>query len=263
MRSRIDFILQLHDREALLPREGQRRFLEADGWVAWPGPAMADFLRQFIAHNRMLEGGFVIEDRLVTLADIACPILSVVGTVDQIAPAPGVRAIRQAAPRADVYELSLHAGHFGLVVGSTSNEVTWPNVAAWARWCAGDGELPERIMPIEDDSDAALELAPPVRNRVGYGVELVGAVGNGMARSLLGATRTDPAQRARADPRGRRRAAPARAARADPAGHADLARAARRGARPPGAGRHLLPVRGPRLQRRATSTSGSTTSSAG
>jgi putative long chain acyl-CoA synthase len=102
LRSRIDFILQLHDREALLPREGQRRFLEADGWVAWPGPAMADFLRQFIAHNRMLEGGFTIEDQLVTLADIRCPILSVVGTVDEIAPAAGVRAIRMAAPRADI-----------------------------------------------------------------------------------------------------------------------------------------------------------------
>jgi putative long chain acyl-CoA synthase len=188
LRSRVDFIMQLHDREALLPREGQRRFLEADGWVAWPGPAMADFLRQFIAHNRMLEGGFVIEGQLVTLADIACPILSVVGSVDQIAPAPGVRAIRQAAPQADVYEMCLHAGHFGLVVGSTSNEVTWPNVAAWARWCAGDGELPEQIMPIEHDREASLDLAPPVRNRVGYGVELVGAVGNGMARSVFGAT---------------------------------------------------------------------------
>jgi putative long chain acyl-CoA synthase len=106
MRSRIDFILQLHDREALLPRERQRRFLEADGWVAWPGPAMADFLRQFIAHNRLLEGGFVVEDRLLTLADLTMPILSVVGTVDEIAPAAGVRAIRDAAPSAAVYELA-------------------------------------------------------------------------------------------------------------------------------------------------------------
>ena len=68
---------------------------------------MADFLRQFIAHNRLLEGGFTVEDRLLTLADIDCPILSVVGTVDEIAPPAGVRAIRQAAPRADVYELAL------------------------------------------------------------------------------------------------------------------------------------------------------------
>ena len=54
----------------------------------------------------------------MTLADIECPILSFVGTVDEIAPAPGVRAIRQAAPRAEIYELALQAGHFGLVVGS-------------------------------------------------------------------------------------------------------------------------------------------------
>jgi putative long chain acyl-CoA synthase len=186
IRSRIDFILRLHDREALLPREGQRRFLEADGWVAWPGPAMAEFLRQFIAHNRMLEGGFVIEDRLVTLADIACPILSVVGTVDEIAPAPGVRAIRQAAPRADVYELALRAGHFGLVVGSNSNTITWPTVAAWAKWGAGDGELPEQVTRVPDDESS--EFVPAVRNRVGYGLELAGGVGTGIARSLLHTT---------------------------------------------------------------------------
>ncbi len=185
MRSRIDFILRLHDREALLPREGQRRFLEADGWVAWPGPAMADFLRQFVAHNRMLEGGFVIEDRLLTLADIACPILSVIGTVDEIAPAAGVRAIRQAAPRADVYELALPAGHFGLVVGSNANQRTWPTVAAWARWRASKGKLPDAVTEVPD-VDSTLELAPAVRNRVSYSFELAGAVGTGMFRSVLG-----------------------------------------------------------------------------
>ena len=72
VRNQIQFLLQLHDREALLQREGQRRFLEADGWVAWPGPALVDFMTQFIAHNRMLEGGFVVDGRLVTLADWPC-----------------------------------------------------------------------------------------------------------------------------------------------------------------------------------------------
>ncbi len=182
LRNQIEFILQLHDREALLSRQRQRRFLEAEGWVAWPGPALADFLRQFIAHNRMLEGGFVIEDRLVTLADITCPILSVVGTVDQIAPAAGVRAIVQAAPRAEVYELALDAGHFGLVVGSVAGARSWPVVAAWARWRDGDGERPEEIGPPPEQP--SLELAHQVRSRVGYGLELAGGVGAGMARSL-------------------------------------------------------------------------------
>jgi putative long chain acyl-CoA synthase len=51
LRQQLDFVRQLHDREALLPRERQRRFLEAEGWVAWPGPALADFVRQFVAHT--------------------------------------------------------------------------------------------------------------------------------------------------------------------------------------------------------------------
>ncbi len=186
-RSRLDFLLQLHDRDALLPREGQRRFLEADGWVAWPGPAMADFLQQFINHNRMLEGGFVVDDRLLTLADIDSPILSVLGAVDEIAPAAGVRAIRLAAPRADIHELALEAGHFGLVVGSTANQITWPTVAGWVRWRDGEGEQPDGLSEIPDDLTA--ELSPRISNRVGYGVELAGAVSSGIARSMTGATR--------------------------------------------------------------------------
>ena len=154
-RQQVDFVRQLHDREALLPRERQRRFLQADGWVAWPGPALADFMRQFIAHNRMLEGGFVIDDRLVTLADIDCPILTVVGEVDELAPAPAVRAIVRAAPRAEIFELALTAGHFGLVVGSASNATTWPTVAAWTRWRDANEELPAEVRR----SEVAAELA--------------------------------------------------------------------------------------------------------
>lgn len=199
-RSRVEFLMQLHDREALLEREGQRRFLEADGWVAWPGPAMADFLEQFIAHNRLLEGGFVVEDRLLALADLRLAILSVLGTVDEIAPAAGVRAIREAAPRAEVYELTLHAGHFGLVVGSTANERSWPVVAEWVCWrdataAGGDGEAapaglpPAPIAAVDADPIAEPELAADVRDRVDYGLELAGGVGSGIVRTATGAAR--------------------------------------------------------------------------
>lgn len=45
LRQQVEFVLALHDREALLPRERQRQFLAAGGWVAWPGPALADLSR--------------------------------------------------------------------------------------------------------------------------------------------------------------------------------------------------------------------------
>lgn len=182
LRQRLDFVRQLHDREALLPRERQRRFLMGEGWVAWPGPALADFVHQFVAHNRMLVGGFVIDERLVTLADISSPILSFVGEVDEIAPAPAVRAITRAAPRAEVYEVALRAGHFGLVVGSTATERTWPVVAAWMHWRDGDGRLPKAARRLESETDGADNSGPGVR----YGIELAAGAGAGVVRSLLG-----------------------------------------------------------------------------
>ena len=193
-RSRVEFLMRLHDREALLAREGQRRFLEADGWVAWPGPAMADFLRQFIAHNRLLEGGFIVEDRLLSLAGLTMPILAVVGTVDEIAPAAGVRAIREAAPSAAVYELALTAGHFGLVVGDSANARTWPAVADWVGWCDA-GAAPPPPAPIAEIPDPARRqpdgrgAETGLRDRVGYRLALAGGVGDGIARSATAGVR--------------------------------------------------------------------------
>ena len=132
VRSRVQFLLQLHDREALLPNERQRRFIESEGWIAWPAPALADALRQFIAQNRMLSGGMVIDGRPLALADIDRPILCFVGENDKIGQPEAVRAIGRAAPRADIHEVSLPVGHLGIVVGSAATSGTWPTVAAWA-----------------------------------------------------------------------------------------------------------------------------------
>ncbi|MFG2085370.1 MULTISPECIES: AMP-binding protein [unclassified Spirillospora] len=183
VRSRVDFILQLHDRERLAPRERQRRFLEREGWVSWPGPALAEFIRQFIQHNRMLTGGFVIGDRLVTLADITCPVLTFVGEVDEIAAPPMVRGIRRAAPRAQVYEASLRAGHFGLVVGGLAIGRTWPAVAGWAKWRSGEGELPDIVAPVAGDEEAVPAGLPG--GSAGYGLQLAMGIGTNAARSAV------------------------------------------------------------------------------
>ncbi|MTD44401.1 AMP-binding protein [Conexibacter sp. W3-3-2] len=189
VRQRVEFVMALHDREALLPRESQRRFLAGEGFVAWSGPAIAELMRGFVAHNRMLQGGFVIDERLVTLADIACPCLCFVGEVDEIAPPPAVRAIQRAAPRAKVYEKSLRAGHFGLVVGSTAGRESWPAVAEWLQWCDGgkQGPPPTGIAPMIGG-----ELTETGRGGgVGYQLELAADVGYGLAKSVLGgASRT-------------------------------------------------------------------------
>jgi len=180
-RNRMQFVLHLHDRDSLLPREGQRRFLMDQGWVAWPGPALAELVKQFVVSNRMLSGGFVIDGRPVTLADVECPILCFVGSSDDIAPPETVRAVAQAAPAADVYETELDAGHFGLVVGSQAAVHTWPTVEAWVRWVDGTGPLPEAALHLSPDD-------PPRRRRksdLERAVALAAGISTGVGRTVV------------------------------------------------------------------------------
>jgi putative long chain acyl-CoA synthase len=184
-RQRIDFLRRLGDREALLPREGQRRFLEGEGFVAWSGPAIAELLRQFVAHNRMVSGGFVVEGRLVTLADITCPILAFTGDFDTIAQPDSVRGIQRATPRTAAYEVTVPTGHFGMIVGSSSGEVTWPTVGRWVRWVEGDDEAvdppPPEMDRIVDDGPRELEAGPTIL----ASVDLAANASLGVARSVV------------------------------------------------------------------------------
>jgi len=181
--ARIEFLRQLHDREALLPREQQRRFLASEGWIAWSGPAIQELLKQFIAHNRMMTGGFSIHGELVTLSDITCPILAVIGEVDDIGQPLSVRGIRRAAPEADVYEFSLRAGHFGLVVGSKASSETWPTVAGWVRWINGDGKLPEQIVPMPFQQPEPNQSGVSVSDRVMHTAAAAAEMALQLARS--------------------------------------------------------------------------------
>jgi putative long chain acyl-CoA synthase len=157
IQARVEFVRKLHDRNALVRREGRRRFLGGEGFVAWPGPALRMFFEEFIVKNRMLRGGFVIDGRTVSLADLTCPILAFVGETDEIARPESVRAIILAAPDAPVEIVKIRAGHFGLVVGSRAMKTTWPTVAQWIHFQEGTGPRPEALVSDEEPATDDLE----------------------------------------------------------------------------------------------------------
>lgn len=183
-RARIDFLRQLHNREALLPKERQRRFLEGDGWLGYPGPALSDLLEQFVQHNRMMLGGFVIRDHPISLAEIKCPILAFVGEVDDIGQPAAVRGIVRAAPNADVYEVSVVAGHFGLVAGSVATRQTWPLVRDWVRWVSAHDDLPEAIVPMVEHVSRTGQRS--ALNRVVHAAATLAEAGTGIGKTLEG-----------------------------------------------------------------------------
>ncbi len=161
IQNQLEFLRSLHDRDALARKEGQRRFLADEGWVAWPGPAFREFVEQMILGNRLFSGGFVVEGRAVTLADITCPVLAFVGSRDDIARPHAVRSVADAAPRAELWECGVKAGHMGLVVGSTALAETWPTVAAWMRWREDGAERPAAVVPLRSASADVLDEPPP------------------------------------------------------------------------------------------------------
>ncbi|MET9327611.1 AMP-binding protein [Tsukamurella sp. NPDC003166] len=174
------YIKQLHDRDKLEPGEQQRKFLAHDGWTSYSGPALRDLLENVIVTNRMLEGGLVIGDRPVSLADLEMPLLIVIGDIDKEGHPRSVRPILQAAPRADIHQLDLHTGHFGIVAGGGARRNTWPRVADWIAWRAGRAELPEQIVPAREQTTIAGwrpgEIASRVTATTDIGVEVVKTV---------------------------------------------------------------------------------------
>src|SRR5690349_19329773 len=71
-KARVDFVRQLHDREALLPREQQRMFVDRGGCIAWSGPAIAELLKKGITHDGMDTCGFEIKGSIVIRIVITC-----------------------------------------------------------------------------------------------------------------------------------------------------------------------------------------------
>jgi putative long chain acyl-CoA synthase len=195
IRNQVEFFTRLQDPETVRRRAGQRRFLASEGWVAWPGPAVRDFVEQFLMQNRLFSGGFVIEGRTLTLADVTCPVLTFIGETDDLARPAGVRAIREAAPRAEVYEVTVPAGHFGLVVGVVAMRETWPTVARWLRWRGRGGRRPARLVAVargvDDQGGGGSErTAGEIAWRLGWEVvETLGGVFGDGVRTVQGLAR--------------------------------------------------------------------------
>lgn len=173
----VGFLGVLHDRDALEQREPKRKFLGGEGFVAWPGPAFRQFMDEVITHNRLARGGLVIAGRPVSLADIHCPILYFIGTRDNLARPPAVRALRNWATSASLHEREIQAGHFGLVVGSKAMNVVWPNVIDWIEW-VGEGAAGEFSPSIED------EMPPEREGNIGPLYELAAELVDGVWERL-------------------------------------------------------------------------------
>lgn len=112
----------LDDKQAL------EDFLRMEKWIFdspdLAGEAFRQFVKQFYQANGLMEGGIVIGEEAVDLAQLQMPLLNIYAEQDHLVPPAASRAMRDRVGSRDYTELGFRGGHIGIYVsGRAQREV--------------------------------------------------------------------------------------------------------------------------------------------
>ena len=101
----------------------------SSGHIPFPGVAFRQMSDLFVRDDAFVRGQVRLGRRVVDLADVSVPVLSVTGSRDKLVPAASTAPL--ALPGADLELLELEAGHAGLIVGRKAHREMIPALLAW------------------------------------------------------------------------------------------------------------------------------------
>jgi polyhydroxyalkanoate synthase len=99
--------------------------------IPFPGAAFVENVRLLGRQNLLKTGTVPVGGRDVHLADITCPMLSIVGEKDHIVPLAAAQGLPDLVSSADRTELTVSSGHVGLFVGRSAQRKTLPPLCDW------------------------------------------------------------------------------------------------------------------------------------
>lgn len=105
------------------------------GWtndhISFPGKAFRQFATDYVSGGAPLDGTAPVGDHIVSLSNVRCPVLSVVGSRDTLVPEDASKPLGDLLPNADFTTLVLPAGHAGLFVGRQARTRCVPAIIQW------------------------------------------------------------------------------------------------------------------------------------
>jgi polyhydroxyalkanoate synthase len=123
----------LHDK--LHDEQFVEHFFAMERWESDSIPVAGETFREFVKmlyqQNRLVKGELVLDEARVELQNIACPTLLLTAEQDHLVPPASTLAFKHYADRANIREMSIDAGHVGLVVSSKAHRGLWPAAASW------------------------------------------------------------------------------------------------------------------------------------
>ncbi len=114
----------LHDRELLAQIEAVDIFM--DSMHAYPGRTFGQLYHRFFRANDLADGRLALSDRVLDLAAVKVPVLSIAGRGDGIAPVAACHHVAGLLPSAPPVGLeTAPGGHLGVLTGRAARGTTW------------------------------------------------------------------------------------------------------------------------------------------
>jgi len=112
-----------------------KNFMRMEKWIFdspdQAGEAFRQFIKDFYQQNKLVEGGLMIGEQEVDLANLEMPILNIFAEQDHLVPPDASRILKKLVGSKDYTELSFPGGHIGIYVSGKAQKTVTPAIADW------------------------------------------------------------------------------------------------------------------------------------
>ena len=95
------------------------------------GETFREFVKKLYQRNELAKGEFTLDNELVDLKKITCPVQILMASADHLVPPCQSEALKSLVGSKDVKCRTLDAGHIGLSVSSKAHKKFWPEATQW------------------------------------------------------------------------------------------------------------------------------------
>lgn len=125
----LEVFRKIEDKEFVMTFVGMEHWA-ADN-VEFPGEIYRQYIKDCYQQNNFCNARMKIGGRTVDLANIVCPVLSILAENDPIAPPKSSEILNARVGSSDKEIMRFPVGHIGLSTSSKGPKLIWPKVAQW------------------------------------------------------------------------------------------------------------------------------------
>ena len=114
---------------------GLKTFARMEKWIAdspdQAGTAFNEFVGNLYQRNALIKDKFVVDNQIVNLSKIRCPVLNIYALADHLVPASASKALANYVGCDDYSELTFDGGHIGIYVSRQAQQSIPASIARW------------------------------------------------------------------------------------------------------------------------------------